>query len=561
MLAASRLDGLGLAPDEILLVPRLSVANRLAPDGPSSPFTRSFASALRAMLEQAARDPAGAVAAGQAVRFSSRARMAAWLIGQPSFAATYAAGLCADMPGVKDFDDWVRKVLLTDAPSTAHCASLLYERGQLAGWLARLDGNALVTIEQGLWQAYRVTFPAIPTVNQPRSEVCVAAAPVFAGVRDTAVLQLALRRHLSEQALGPRPRAIAAALIWSARYPGRAASAEGAGFIALVAATPWPHPETLRAGATNSRQIQPLGLSGHEADGPSLAESSGLLPASEVGQTAIESGHPIAPAMRDSTGPSDQPLSPYPATAAAWLGTAHGETSAIAEEQTFTSAFCGLFYLIAPLRQLGFVTDFALDRGDDTSLPPFALLDRLGVHWFGRAYLASRLHRWAVQQAAPLRLPARFVHPCLHGGGSLSRKAEILRDGRHCCLWHKDGYPLIDRPGRLDRRAMLALAPAGSFSDGRVRRADIARRLPAASGQRWIAALARTLEVELDRRRGDEPLSPDQLRLSGLVRIVDAAITVEFALDDLPFAVRYAGLDRNPGWLQHEGRSLAFVYR
>lgn len=560
-LAAGPLDGLGLAPDEILLVPRLSVTERLAPDGPSSPFTRSFASALRTRLEQAARDPAGAVAPGQAVRFSSRARMAAWLIGQSSLAATYATGLCADMPGVTDFDGWVHKVLLTNAPSTAHCASLLYQRGQLAGWLARLDGNAFGTIEQGLWQAYCVTFPAIPLVNEPRPEASFAAAPVFAGVGDTDILQLALGRHLSEQALGPRPRAIAAALIWSARYPGRAASAEGAGFIASVAATSWPRPETLRAGGRYSRPVQPPGLSAQDADGPSLAEAPGLLPATEARQTAIVSGYPLAPAMKDYPGPADQPPSPLPATAAVSPGIACGETSAIADEHTFTSAFCGLFYLIAPLRQLGFVTDFALDRGDSTGLPPFALLDRLGVHWFGRAYLASLLHRWAVQQAAPLRLPGRFVHPCLHGGGSLPRKTEILRDGRHCCLWHKEGYPLIDRPGWLDRRAMLALAPAGSFADGRVRRADVARRLPAVLGQRWIAALARTLEIELDQRRGNEPLSPDHLRLSGRVRIADAAMTVEFALDDLPFAVRYAGLDRNPGWLQQEGRSLAFVYR
>ena len=559
-LAATALDGLGLAPDEILLVPRLSVADRLAPDGPNRPFARSFASALRARLEQAAHDPSGLVASGQAVRFSSRARMAAWLIGHPAFAATYGRGLCADVPGVTDFDDWVRKVLLPDTPSTAHCANLLFQRGQLATWMARLGDHAIGEIERGLRQAF--VMPFAPVTAAPDGPHLAAPAPLPVRSGDAATLGEALAGHLAERPLSPRHRAVSAALIWCARFPGRANSAQGAAFIAGVAAATLPRTETRSAEASEAPAIRQPFHHEPEAGKPSPA----LLPLALsriAGSAGTGPQHVDPPAFAISSGPQppDRKPSPPRTAAIAPRATAHDGFPANVDDDAFTSAFCGLFYLLAPLRQLGFVSDFALDCAAGANLPPFALIDRLGAHWFGQAYIACPLHRWIARQAAPLRLPSRFVHPGLMTGENLLREAQILRDGRHCTMWHAAGYPLIDQPAGRNRRAMLALAPAGSFVDGRVRRADAARRLPAASQERWIGALARTLEAEIDRRSGDESLTRDQLRLAGRVRIIDAAMTVEFALDDLPFAVRYAGLDRDPGWLQQEGRSLAFVYR
>ena len=50
------------------------------------------------------------------------------------------------------------------------------------------------------------------------------------------------------------------------------------------------------------------------------------------------------------------------------------------------------------------------------------------------------------------------------------------------------------------------------------------------------------------------------LRIAGRVRIGGERIDVFFALRDLPIAIRFAGLDRDPGWLPAAGRDLRFHF-
>ena len=50
------------------------------------------------------------------------------------------------------------------------------------------------------------------------------------------------------------------------------------------------------------------------------------------------------------------------------------------------------------------------------------------------------------------------------------------------------------------------------------------------------------------------------LQLPGAITVDPERVDLEFALNQLPLAVRLAGLDRDPGWIPAAGRSIRFHF-
>jgi hypothetical protein len=50
------------------------------------------------------------------------------------------------------------------------------------------------------------------------------------------------------------------------------------------------------------------------------------------------------------------------------------------------------------------------------------------------------------------------------------------------------------------------------------------------------------------------------IALPGEIRIDPEHVEVSFALDTHPLAIRFAGLDRDPGWIPAAGRSVGFDF-
>jgi hypothetical protein len=82
--------------------------------------------------------------------------------------------------------------------------------------------------------------------------------------------------------------------------------------------------------------------------------------------------------------------------------------------------------------------------------------------------------------------------------------------------------------------------------------------MPRDPGGRWIACLAEFLCARL--ALAGEGLGPQALRLAARVVVDEERVDLRFDLARLPIELRLAGLDRDPGWLPAEGRSLSFHF-
>ena len=82
--------------------------------------------------------------------------------------------------------------------------------------------------------------------------------------------------------------------------------------------------------------------------------------------------------------------------------------------------------------------------------------------------------------------------------------------------------------------------------------------MPRDPDERWIACLAEFLVARI--ALAGDGLDAGSLRLRASLALREDRVEVTFSLAELPIAVRLAGLDRDPGWLPAEGRSVYFSF-
>jgi hypothetical protein len=225
----------------------------------------------------------------------------------------------------------------------------------------------------------------------------------------------------------------------------------------------------------------------------------------------------------------------------------------------FGTEFGGVFFLVNMLLALGFYPDFTRPRERGLAPSPSWLLDRLAERLFGRAYLDDPLHCRLSEIGLPGGLPVGWevdpewltgLPPAPHG----------LRSSRaRTILWDVRGFALVDAPHAAPRRRRAWLRRYAACGPCAALPRQPRRSMPRDSDARWIACLAEFMTARL--AMAGDGLGPQSLRLPASVTFDEQRVEVAFDLARLPVEVRLAGLDRDPGWLPAEGRSLAFSFQ
>lgn len=571
------IDRLGLGPEEVLYIPRLAGPARLRA-GATRHFANGLGLVLGEIVGRAARDPPGGAATDQPCRFSSRAAFAAWLIGSVlERGAVEAATLVRAATGRISAQDWWRRDVLGEGRNLVPVLVRLAETGMAVRWLVRLEpaevdlATASLARDYGLalGQAADREAPSrspgarpIPSIHRHDTIPDRQEHTATEDVRSACAAIAARGEPLTN--LPAAARALLVAAVVLARTPAISRNALAQAITRQVdevrpASNPAP-PVRVTSAALAPAAVQdgvnapsPIPRSPDKAPhrpivmlpardrvaAPAIAERRTLvLPADPSTVAASAKAHaPTAtqPAWNPFTDPIDEPA---PATLSEPL-------------TTFDTGFGGLVFLINAFLAMGLYPDFTRPLDAALPLPPLALVDRLGLHWFGARYRRDPLHRWIARRGPRVRLPRRWrveaewLAP-FPGG-------RAWHDGS--TLWHSAGFALANRCAAAPARRLARThgVRLGSGTPGR----SSAR---AGHDPDWLTSLALFLAARLRRAAPDGALTPAAFAIPGRAVIDEARLDVHFALAALPIAVRLAGLDRDPGWLPSEGRDLRFHF-
>lgn len=571
------IDRLGLGPEEVLYIPRLAGPARLRA-GATRHFANGLGLVLGEIVGRAARDPPGGAATDQPCRFSSRAAFAAWLIGSVlERGAVEAATLVRAATGRTSVQDWWCRDVLSEGRNLVPVLVRLAETGMAVRWLFRLEpaevGLATASLARdyglALGQAADREAPSrspgarpIPSINRhdtipdrqehtATEDVRSACAAIAARGEPLTNLPAAARALLVAAVVLARTPAISRNALAQAitrqvdevRPASNPAPPVGGASVALAPAaapgrvnTPSPIPRS--PDKAPQRPIVMLPARDLVA-APTIAERRALVPSADPSTAAASAkAHaPTAtqPAWNPFTNPIDEPV---PATLSEPL-------------TTFDTRFGGLVFLINAFLAMGLYPDFTRPLDPALPLPPLALADRLGLHWFGARYRRDPLHRWIARRGprAPLprcwRVEAEWLAP-FPGG-------RAWHDGS--TLWHSAGFALANRSAAASARRLARTLGVrlGSGAPGRC-------SARAGHDPDWLTCLALFLAARLRRAAPDDALTPAAFAIPGRAVIDEARLDVHFALAALPITLRLAGLDRDPGWLPSEGRDLRFHF-
>jgi hypothetical protein len=164
---------------------------------------------------------------------------------------------------------------------------------------------------------------------------------------------------------------------------------------------------------------------------------------------------------------------------------------------------------------------------------------------------------------AEWRLPRAWLTPFTPG------PVQYCVDRDRLTIWHAEGFAIVDVPLDGDPAAQLAAelaAHAGAI--GRAYAASTAPSLemapvsPADPAQGWVARLVPYVRARLRRALGieDDEVVARLLVHTARVHATATHVDVVLPLEGLPIEVRFAGLDRDPGWVPAAGRFIAFHF-
>jgi hypothetical protein len=244
--------------------------------------------------------------------------------------------------------------------------------------------------------------------------------------------------------------------------------------------------------------------------------------------------------------------------------------------------FGGMFYLLNAALALGLYGDFTQPRAPNLALSPWDWLALVGRGWFGGEFerdpawgllaeLAGRVPRRppGADFAAPesWSVPAAWLAPW---GGVAELAVHATR--KRLQIWHAAGFAVLDvmreRCERPLRQARAACAMHDALRDARLMRMrNCPPRVGSAPGNpslaRWIGWILPYLDARLARALGVEDASTVAAlvcRHSARLRCTATHLDVHLSLVRLPLALRFAGLDRDPGWIPAAGRTVAFHF-
>jgi hypothetical protein len=282
----------------------------------------------------------------------------------------------------------------------------------------------------------------------------------------------------------------------------------------------------------------------------------------EPGSAAAMLRVPVAPDEPELD--QREPPDPEPVTG--------GIAGGAASDPATRTRYAGLFYLMNVGLFLGLYGDFTQPRVGRLTLEPWDFVSLIGRRLLRRADDGDPV--WCVLSElsgtkrpgagfrAPrsLRVPPTWLEPLsdVRGAWRWHVSAGRLR------VVHPAGFAAVDVP--------VAVDPAGQ-TRRELRRLGVTRRVlegkpPAAADvtrgtERWAAWVSAYIAVRLRLARGARSARAavaTALERPGSVRVTPSRVDVTFPLDDLPIAIRLAGLDRSPGWIPAASRYLEFHF-
>lgn len=569
--------------DEILLVPHLAAKAHFRSTGPPTLFATGLTDQLRAVRHNAQVDPIAMPSNTSALLFTSRATFAAWLVavhlrGETVRAkAAYGEGI-----PLSNFAAWQRQVVFRHGPAMVAVAVRLARQALLIDWISRFSAEDQLLIGVAMERAYGLstgsyasddkisdgplTPPGFQKLEDKQEDGGLQPQSVdILPIHLAAAIAPLLRRHFASHipafaALAPASRRLAVILISLARQPNIGPYLTPAVVDRLVETAigrilPGPGRRAVSDQAASPEQ--PVFLGKHNAPTP--------INASPKRPAAAHTGNGQAGGRRAFRAGGEQStqtpaygefrMPPYAAQPEP-QGHEYDDSDLITVSHIRTD-FGGLFFLANALIALGFYPDFTrpLDRPLEPSL--FWLLDRLGLRLFGKAYRADPLHRWFAANALPGKLP--LVWKVQRGWFAAIPEGHFYeRPSRHRRIfWDSRGFALLDAPmDAVQRWSARRFAFAGQAMPPP--RRHKARKLPSSRNARWLGCLTEFLAFRLS--MASDGLGFGDLRLPAHIDLGIEKIDVHLDLNRLPIALRLAGLDRNPGWLPSEGRSLAFHF-
>jgi hypothetical protein len=613
----------GLAPQALLFVRRLVADGRrgVRPVSEGGSFGHGVSAALREHARAARRPWLHADAAeAAAVCFSDEAELVACLLRDWVRGAVAQRWWWHGVLGHLDVTRWLRVQVLAHAERLVPALVLLAERGEAAACVARLDdadaAQALRCVQRAYGLSEWAGTPGPAEVVRPEGGVAPTPEPP-AHDESTIDATRALRRLLSlvpelhSPLLQPAQRRLLALALALVRAPGWARTPElrvalharlpESGVAAVVDASPAAQPivESQRAVPSAPQTIEPAAKNvADEAPAmPARALRRGsaedVTPPAHAPRAAPTLEHdsstlldaPLVEALRDpSTAPEPQVAAtpattpvPQPSRAAVTAQTPPPVSASVPNtaRHTVRTYYGGVFYLLNATLALRVYGDFTMPRTPGLALSPWDLLAWTGHAWFGDDFAHDPV--WALLASLsgrqPHTAPGRgFIAPTrwaldpawLAPWGQVDR-LQVHAGARRLRVLHPEGFAVFDVPRD---RALRPLQQARALCADIVwlRSASFARapvpiaRAPRADAPRWLQHWLAHLNARLRRTLG----GADAPRLlcchDAVVEVSTATVDVHLALASLPLPIRFAGLDRDPGWIPAAGRSLMFRF-
>ncbi|MEO6092096.1 MAG: hypothetical protein ABIT04_09835 [Novosphingobium sp.] len=560
------------AGEEMLVIPRLRASTPLSRSRPPGDFGAGLTDQLRALRAVAVVDPLGPVAGGRALRFTSKARYAAWLVGQSLEGPAGHATTLGDPASVRH---WLVREIVSDGPALVATAARL-QRGQLlARWIAGFADTELGLAAAALTRAYGA---AIATGSPAPTDVPRRSLPGTRR-RSRAKYQLGSGGHDTPATLAERifadawgrlartePEANALARLHAHLALALAVLAEQPGLGPLIERNILERARAESSAATRGRARAswstldpppPVADSGAATNGASVRR--GVPRRDPAWITSVEPGpQPVIPA--DPSPFAEQPIAERAPPAAA---KPEADEPAAApwplRQAVVTTAYGGVFFLLNALLALRLYPDFSEPHGRRLAPSPLWLVDRLALHVFGREYRRDPLHLWLARVGVAGPLPAAWEVDPDWLSAPPSGPYGFRRTRSRTVLWDSRGFALVDAPvasPAMRRRCVRRYRCCGDLVS---RLAPAPRRLmPRDADARWIACLGEFLRARL--ALAGEALGFESLHISARLVADETRIDLHFELARLPIAVRLAGLDRDPGWLPAEGRAVQFHF-
>lgn len=541
--------------DEILLVPKLRCRVRLSPVMPASHFAEGLTEELRHIRREALVDPSSGMPSARAFRFTNRDRYAAWLLQswlRPVSAQTRDI-LSALLRG-QSIEQWQRRIILIDGLCIVRLVRALAVQGNAIMWAARLSPADCISVFQALGRAYGFQCASAEVAEQSSESFWGSSAPPRVAVADlskqplarsetivSAIMEVKVQRLVEslliehgnrffELAADQRAVLLASQILASA--PNLGPSINGS-IRQTLASQPRTKSTPLQLPAAVLRKVshdEVRTIRSPQTKLKTAEKQQNLLIAYQPENFIAASPDEMA---RRTSGPAIKSANISPRS----TGLVYSPVGTVTEHtvsQRVDTQFGGLLFVTNIFLALKLYPDFTMPLGKRLEPSPFWLLAWTGVHIFGRPFQRDPLFRLLLDAGIAGQLPANW---------------QVAPD------WLDD----LPRSGAAFRKLDAAPKP---WSRQAIRASAVGSRaksrLLGNRNERWLSKLAAFIRFRV--AHAAHGLSVSKLRIPASVELTDDSLEAHYVLTELPLAVRMAGLDRNPGWLPSEGRSISFHF-